>query len=238
MRSLQHCKHIALVLVVAFSASALAQNPFRKKEEAREAARERLKEAEERQAAPAKAPAAAAQPAAQPAPAGGKDLVYVPMREFESAEQAQQFLDLAYRKQVTEEDISVLERLQSEKQTEFRQMNGQLQKEFNMDPERDYEYDADKKELTLKPLEKDGESTVLVTLDDKAREGLFLRLIAAKRLTSNALATLELLVLEKKKEVELIDAKLLDEYSIHAEKDYYYDAARRSLFQVVAKDGP
>lgn len=211
--------------------ASFGQSPFGKKGRAQESAREKMRESVR---APEVIPPPRRQtaPVAQPKPQRVRP-TYVPMQEFGDGPTAQRFLDLAYRKQVTEEDISVLSRLQEEKKTEFQKMNEQLASEFGMDAESEYEYDASTRELSMKPVAEGGELKLITTLAEKSREDLFLRLIAAKRLTSNALATLELLLLEKEKEVQLVDNKLLADYNVHEEKDYYYDAERRSLFLIV-----
>ena len=172
-------------------------------------------------------------------PKGGKVAakakpVYTPVRVFKTAGEANGFLDMAKRKQVADEDSTVLARLLTEKEGEIKQLEAQLLRDFGILPGLEYEYDSDKKTVFTKRTDKEGGITrdVLREFKHPESEQDFLKLIAAKRLTLNAISTLRLLVLEKDKEKELIDQRLERDYAILAKKNYYYDASKLTLFEV------
>lgn len=176
-------------------------------------------------------PSALAQ--AKPAPAKAK-AQYIPVRAFRNAAEAGGFLDLAKRKQVAEEDATVVDRLLKEKESEFQQLAGQLQRDFGVMPDQEYEYDSEKKIVFTKKTDKDGGVLREPLREFKVAESEqdFLKLVEAKRLTFTAINTLRLLALEKRKEKELLDEKLEREYTITARKDYYYDAKKMTLYEV------
>jgi len=227
---------LMVLLIVSLGADMLmAQAPFGKKRQASEDLRERRREIERPPRSPQIAPPPRAPVAAKKDPRlpNTPGTSYKFFHQFEAADDAQAFLTLAYRKQMADGDVDVLERLQREKMVEFRKLNQQLKQEFEMEPERDYEFDPKSKEIRLVPLEEDKPPSVHSTLSEAPREELFLRLFTAKRLTSSAHATLELLVLEKQREAQLVDAKLLEHYGVKVEEDYYYDSPNRQLYLIV-----
>ena len=156
------------------------------------------------------------------------------MRVFKTAAEAEGFLDLAKRKQVADEDNTVLARLLAEKESEIKQLEAQLLRDFGIQGGVEYEYDSDKKTVFTKRTDKDGGVTrdALREFKHPESEQDFLKLVAAKRLTLNAISTLRLLVLEKDKEMELIDQRLEKNFSVLAKKNYYYDASKLTLFEV------
>lgn len=171
-----------------------------------------------------------------PGPAAS-DLEYLPIREFANSEQAGGFLQLAHRKQMTEEDHNVLQRLQREKEAEYKQLDGQLLDRFSLSSALEYEYEAETKTIYRKAGDGEDKANrkVIYQFKNEAGEQDFLRLVAAKRLTANATATLKLLILEKQKELELLDKQLKEQYGIQGDLDYYYDAKKMTLFEVKAK---
>ena len=176
-----------------------------------------------------------AAPDAKPSkPAAKAKATYIPVRVFKTSAEAEGFLDLAKRKQVADEDNTVLARLLAEKESEIKQLEAQLLRDFGIQGGVEYEYDSDKKTVFTKRTDKDGGVTrdALREFKHPESEQDFLKLVAAKRLTLNAISTLRLLVLEKDKEMELIDQRLEKNFSVLAKKNYYYDASKLTLFEV------
>jgi len=169
---------------------------------------------------------------------------YVSLRTFKSDELAEEFLVMARRKQLTGEEQTVIARLLQEKQDEYAQIEQLLLQRYSVSAALEYEYDADQKMLFRKeaPAVEPVPGTAVLpdatqrrpVYEFKTPEGEqdFLQLVAAKRLTSNAVTTLKLLVLEKEKEMLAVDEQLKDRFGVLAEKNYYYDASKKTLFEV------
>jgi hypothetical protein len=175
-----------------------------------------------------------AKPARAAAPPAKPKVQYIPIKVFKNAAEAEVFLDLAKRKQVVDEDATVLARLLTEKEGEQKELERQLLVDFGLRAEAEYEYDAEKKTVFSKRTDAQGGVTREVVREFKHPESEqdFLKLVAARRLTVNAIATLRLLVLEKDKEKELADQELERRFAVLASKNYYYDASKMTLYEV------
>jgi hypothetical protein len=163
---------------------------------------------------------------------------YIPVKVFKNTAEAQGFLELAKRKQIADEDASVLARLLLEKEAEIKELEQQLLTDFGVQSTVEYEYDSEKKIIFAKKTDAAGGvlREPLREFRTPESEQDFLKLVTAKRMTVTAISTLKLLVMEKDKEKELVDQRLAKTYDVLAAKNYYYDAAKTTLFEV--QDNP
>ena len=70
-------------------------------------------------------------------------------------------------------------------------------------------------------------------LDDDEKEALFLRLLAAKDLCAQQVSTLQLLRNEKEFEIQNLQEEMARKFSMTADRKYRYDAATRTLLELV-----
>jgi len=156
---------------------------------------------------------------------------------------------LAESRQLREEEIRVLSRLNVEKQGELDRMNLRLLDGYGIAADQNYQYDQDSRtlfKLELKEgVDPDGpvpEGATAADLFDKVgpmtlatpeAEAEFLRLVSAKKITASELQVVDLLLKEKNMELQKVYSSLKERFAISPKKHYEYDPEAQTLFEVV-----
>jgi hypothetical protein len=167
---------------------------------------------------------------------------------FRSEEAAQLFLRQMARKEAVADQIRVVARLIEEKNVEFAQYAQALQSQFSVNSAVNYNYDA--QAMTIYVLEtqvtgtasaRSGKESAAETvvqkehmkLKDKKSEQQFLQLVAARRLTTEELRSLQFILREKNMELELREQELSANYSISKDRAYQYNQQNLTLYELV-----
>jgi len=186
----------------------------------------------------AAAPAAEAFKAAAPAvPAGAKAL-----KKFKDRAEADKFVELLGVKQATLTQIEVLQSLVREKQEELRRFNARLSKQFGIDAEGNYEFNAENgaiMQVTILTNAPKGRTTtnevekkLVRRLDKKEDRGDFVRMAAARNVTREEIAAFTMVVAEKNLELQQCDKRLLAEYGISNKSAYQYVAGDMTVYEL------
>ena len=166
-------------------------------------------------------------------------------------ETVQALVKLATGRQLREQELAVVARLISEKQLELTGFNEKLKQEFGISDEGNYHYDnesrtiyelkqkpgADKASKNAKP-EDLIEKKVQRKLKNKKTEESFLKMVGAKKITTDEIRALQLILQEKKIELANIQESLQQQFSMAPEKHYEYDADTRVVYELVMAEEP
>ena len=155
---------------------------------------------------------------------------------------------LAESRRLREEEIRVLGRLHQEKEGELNRMNERLNSRFKISADANYQYDNETKSLFLLIAKEGAEAEAAVpedrfhkrlhmTLSDRESEIAFVRLVSAKKITASEMQVLKLLLKEKNLELSKVHETLQERFAIAPDKHYEYDAASRTLFEIVQAEG-
>lgn len=148
------------------------------------------------------------------------------------------------------EEIRVIRRMGGEKNQEMAQLNQALQGAFQMDPAKNYRYDASAKtiyELVTKPgvnLATNAaldEESVEKLFDKKLHRQLatedevkqFARLAAAKKMTADQIQSFQLSLREKQMELARIEKTLSEKFSMVSDRNYQYDTRTMKLYELI-----
>jgi diacylglycerol kinase family enzyme len=175
---------------------------------------------------------------------------------FKTKDVEKQFLNLFAQKRVCSQTLDVLGRLVAEKESELQQFNTSMEKDFSIKPDRNYRYsqvDTTLYEIIQPATVSTGnvdvasgaaatspkpEERVVAKLTDKAEGDKFVRTAAARRLTTDELQYLHLLIREKQMEFASIERQLTSSFSISKDRNYRYDADGMTLYeQLVVPEG-
>ncbi len=164
--------------------------------------------------------------------------------KFQDAERERGFLELTMSRVRTREDLTVIERLVAEKRMEVAKFTQQLDKEFGVKGDGNYQYDKAAGaifELTAKPAAAGAtnamptvEKKQLLKFDSGEKESRFVRLASSKRLSTEQIRILRLLEEEKRLEQKTIEQALLKNFNVAAEKNYEYDIDTKTIYELVA----
>lgn len=187
-------------------------------------------------AAPSAPPSATSRPAASTnAAARTAGSQKRPHLKLDRADARRVFLERVALKQTTVEDLRVLRRMLVEKDAELRTFQKNLLDEFGVRPDASYQFDAEKKTLFLLPAaggaEKDRKEHR--QLKDDESTGRFLRLAAARKMVLDEIQSMQWMVREKQMEWEAIQKLLSDEYAMSRDRDYEWDAAASTLYEII-----
>ena len=147
------------------------------------------------------------------------------------------FLKIVAQKQSVMEDVRVIGKLYQETSAQQARFSSALEEQFAMKPEKSYQYDADT--MTINEVMKqasEGEAAKIrahMKLKDEAAAQTFARLVAAKRMTIEQMANLQLINREKQMELAEYDRQLADAYAIVKDRNYQYDAETRTLYELI-----
>ncbi|HEY8240061.1 MAG TPA: hypothetical protein VIH35_01380 [Kiritimatiellia bacterium] len=160
----------------------------------------------------------------------------------ETAEQA--FLQITGERRRVQEDARVIARLIVEKKTEVALFQKQLQDEFSIQPEQNYQYDDDTDTVYLLKEKAGADTNAAAAVEDRfdkvehrkldeEGQGRFLRLVSAKQLANEELSILGLLQNEKEIEANTIHEQMVASYAITNDREYRYERATKTLFEMV-----
>lgn len=202
-------------------------------------------------AVPAESRIAPGRTAATNAPAESRLLARPHMR-FTDPEDEKQLLTFINARRRAQEDYAVVTRLIEEKNLEIRTFNQQMKELFGIDPELNYQFDADTGailQLTMKPglteeqkrqtsisadqLKDFYDFTTLRTLTNEVERTRFMRLAAGKQLASDQIRVLLLLQNEKEIENNTLHEEMATRYAISMDREYRYDNDSKTLFELV-----
>ncbi len=151
---------------------------------------------------------------------------------------------LAAGRKLREQELAVVARLLNEKQMELRGFNQQLQETFGISEEGNYQYDNESRtlfEVKAKPgaenapVDAKPEDWIEKTKIKKLRadaEETFLKMVGAKKITTDEIRSLQLIIQEKKIELTNILESLQQQFSMSADNHYEYDAESRVVYQL------
>jgi len=185
--------------------------------------------------------------ASVPAPAESR-LVARPHMRFTNPDDEKQLLTFINARRRAQEDFVVVTRLIEEKNLEIRTFNQQMNELFGIDPELNYQFDADTGaifQLVLKPglteeqkrqtsisadqLKEFYDFTTLRTLTNETERTRFMRLAAGKQLASDQIRVLLLLQNEKEIENTTLHEEMVTRYAISMDREYRYDDDSKTL---------
>lgn len=197
------------------------------------------------------AEAAAAAPTAEgsavAAPVRGELLEKRALYRLRDQETVDALVRLAAGRQLREQELAVVSRLIREKEQELAAFNGRLQEQFGISETGNYHYDNERR-VIFELKAKEGEAAApqeggdplagfdknpVRRLKDKETEDVFLRLVGAKKITSDQIRALQLILQEKKIELSNIQDSLREQFSMDPAKHYEYDAETRVVHELV-----
>jgi len=186
-----------------------------------------------------------------PAPSESR-LVARPHMRFTNPDDEKQLLTFINARRRAQEDFVVVTRLIEEKNLEIRTFNQQMNELFGIDPDLNYQFDADTGaifQLVLKPglteeqkrqtsinadqLKDFYDFTTLRTLTNEVERTRFMRLAAGKQLASDQIRVLLLLQNEKEIENTTLHEEMASRYAISMDREYRYDDDSKTLFELV-----
>lgn len=142
-----------------------------------------------------------------------------------------------------QEDVTVLRRIQEEKRQEVLRFTEQLQEDFAIDPKGNYEYDADGGLIKLLTLKADQGAATNTTpafdrkdhrkLATKEEQDRFVRLVAAKQLSTDQIEGLSLLLQEKLIEMQAVQGSINKKFATTGDRNYRYDREAKMLYEMV-----
>lgn len=202
---------------------------------------------------PAAAAAEVAAPAfvsAPPAATRGELVEKRAMYRLRDQETVDALVRLAAGRQLREQELVVVSRLIREKEMELAAFDERLQQQFGISPTGNYHYDNERRIIfALQEREEAGvaaldqndplaafEKRPLRRLRDEEAEQHFLRLVGAKKITSDQIRALQLIVQEKRIELSNILDSLREQFSMDADKHYEYDAETRVVYELIYED--
>ena len=161
-------------------------------------------------------------------------------------ETVEALVKLASGRKFREQELVVVARLINEKQLELTGFNRKLSENFGISEEGNYHYDNETRTLYLleaKPgvdkVPKDAkpedlmEKKVLRKFENKELEESFLKMVGAKKITTDEIRSLQLILQEKKIELTSIQDSLNQQFSMDPEKHYEYDADTQIVYELV-----
>lgn len=175
-----------------------------------------------------------------------------PHMRFTEGEEEKQLLTFINARRRAQEDFVVVSRLIEEKQLEIQTFNQQMNELFGVDPDLNYQFDADKgmifelvKKSTLTEEQKKQTSVNADQLKDfydfnphrrladDQEKTRFMRLAAGKQLAAEQIRMLSLLQNEKEIENTTVHEEMARRYSISIDREYRYDNDSKTLFEFV-----
>ncbi len=171
---------------------------------------------------------------------------------FENPNDEKQLMSFIAARRRAQEDFVVVSRLIEEKQLEISTFNEQMQKEFGVDKDKNYQFEAETGtifELILKASAAEQQKTQQVVnadqlksmydfnvhrkLSDEKDRTRFLRLAAGKQLAGDQIKMLTLIQNEKEIENQSIHEEMARRYAISLDREYRYDNDSKTLFELV-----
>ena len=171
---------------------------------------------------------------------------------FENPEDEKQLITLISARRRSQEDYVVISRLIEEKNLEIKTFNELMDKEFGVNKDRNYQFEAESNtiyELVLKEASAAQQKTQAVTnaeqlknmydskvhrvLKDDVEKNRFVRLAAGKQLAGEQIKMLSLLQNEKEIESESLQEEMARRYAISQDREYRYDSDTKTLFELV-----
>ena len=157
---------------------------------------------------------------------------------------------LAAGRQLREQELVVVSRLIREKEMELAAFDERLLQQFGVSATGNYHYDNERRIIFELRERGGGEDTTVDPSDplsafdksplrrikDEETEALFLRLVGAKRITSDQIRSLQLIVQEKRIELNNILDSLRQQFSMDADRHYEYDAETRVVYELIYAD--
>lgn len=147
------------------------------------------------------------------------------------------FLRIVGKKQSVLDDVRVIGKLYQEKNAQQQQFTASLQEQFAVKQDKNYQYDADTLTISevVRPASGNAEAKTQLhmKLKDAASAQSFVRLAAAKRISLEQMANLQLMYREKQMEAAEYDRQLAAQFAIVKDRNYQYDAATKTLFELV-----
>jgi hypothetical protein len=171
----------------------------------------------------------------QPGDAGVPAKPSYKLHKVLTPDEATSFVVNATKKQKVSEQLKVIKELRREKLAELERMEGTLERDYRILKDKKYDYKQEEKTVFL--IEADAPRKSTYTIADEAEEKRFLRLLTAKKLTSGAVATLNLLILEKERELKSVEQQMNAQFNIVSSQNYFYQADVKALFLIQDPEG-
>ena len=175
-----------------------------------------------------------------------------PHMRFTEGDEEKQLMTFINARRRAQEDFVVVSRLMEEKKLEVQTFNQQMKELFGVDPDLNYQFDADKGmifELVMKTTlteEQKKQPSVNAEqlkdfydfnphrrLADEQEKTRFMRLAAGKQLATEQIRMLSLLQNEKEIENTTLHEEMARRYSISIDREYRYDNDSKTLFELV-----
>lgn len=175
-----------------------------------------------------------------------------PHMRLTGEQEEKQLMTFINARRRAQEDFVVVTRLMEEKQLEIQTFNQQMKELFGVDPDLNYQFDAEKGmifELIKKStLTEEQKKQTAVNADqlkdfydfnphrrlaDEQEKTRFMRLAAGKQLAAEQIRMLSLLQNEKEIENTTVHDEMARRYSISIDREYRYDNDSKTLFELV-----
>jgi len=203
----------------------------------------------------AKEPAGGGQGEKKPAPSSEvSDVRALPVvRRFTKDAEARAFVQMVNGRDEVKLDWAVLTRLVGEKVKEQAVLNSGLQKEFNVDPNLTYQYDAKEKTIYLLSYveqagpqgveKKNGTAADKLgperkqhrVLKEAKDEQRFLHLLRSRKVVQDEIAAMQMLLKEKQEQYARYASALRKGYGVEDGRKYRYDPARKTVYELTAE---
>ena len=156
---------------------------------------------------------------------------------FKDATAEAAFLKIVAKKQEAVEDMRVLSKLYQEKAAQQQQFSASLLEQFAIKPDKSYQFDMDSATISevVKPAtdSEKAKTQLHMKLKDASAVQAFTRLSAARRISMDEMASLQLIYREKQMEISEYDRQLAESYAVVKDRSYQYDQANRTLFELI-----
>jgi hypothetical protein len=179
-----------------------------------------------------------------PAAKGGVAMARRVHMKFADTAAEEEFLVLTGARRRVQEDAQVITRIMSEKKMEIARFQKDLQDEFSIKAEENYQFDDKTETVFLLKVKAhapaDGQGTVEDRFEktehmklNEEQKTRFLRIVAAKQLATEELSILNLLQNEKSIEANTVHEQMVAKYAISNDREYRYDRTSKTLFELV-----
>lgn len=168
--------------------------------------------------------------------------------QLNTKEDEREFLQLFAKKRSTMEELIIIRRLLKEKKLELAGFNRALVKNFSINPDANYHYNANTMTIyeivnepssdTLQKIAQDKsrppEKRVYLRLKNKKASRQFIYLAAAKKMTLDEIRALKFMILEKQMELEQCENVLHVKFLIAKDRNYLYNTNNMTVIELVS----
>jgi len=151
-----------------------------------------------------------------------------------SDEVEKELLTFMRSRELVSKDVAVLTRLVRAKQAQFADVQDKLQKEFGIEPAKQYDYDSTAMIIYEAKTDK-AEKKEFKKLETAEKGQIFLNMLALKRRLDGDITVLERVDKEQSENLANIHSVLLRKYGVRRDRQYQYDKNKKTLYEVTLK---